>query len=167
MMTDFSYSNTYILDKTHFNECFEESVDIDRSKTRFFKSSILCVFGLGILLFTNVNPYAAWFIVALGLLEALSIHYRQPWWVARQMLSKAAKGEVTITLDEKGLMSKSFYVDSLILWSDISAIKKTNQGWLLFHSLGKNYLSNRCLSDSAKDFIAVKAEKLTTSTIKQ
>lgn len=160
MTTPFSYSNTYVLDKTHFNECFEESVELDRSKTRFFKSSILCVFGLSILIFTNVNAYAAWFIVALGLLEALSIHYRQPWWVARQMLSKAAKGEVTITLDEQGLASKSFYVDSLILWSDISKIKQTKQGWLLFHSQGKNYLSNRCLSELAKSFIEDKAQLL-------
>ena len=163
MTTTFSYSNTYLLDKTHFNECFEESVDCDRSKTRFFKSSILCVFGLSILLFTNVNPYAAWFIVALGVLEALSIRYRQPWWVARQMLSKAAKGEVTLTLDEKGLTSKSFYVDSLILWSDMTQIKQTKQGWLLFHSQGKNYLSNRCLSKEAINYITEKFQATSTA----
>lgn len=163
MSEPFSYSNCYILDKSHFNECFEESVNIKEAKFRFFKPVILCIFGLALLLFTAVNPYAAWFIVALGMIEALSIHYRQAWWVTRQMLSKSAKGEVTLTLDEQGIHSKSFYVDSHILWESITSITHTSRGWLVFHPQGKNYVSARILSEDAKSYLNDKSQKLLAS----
>ncbi len=157
MTTPFSYSTTYILDKSHFSETFDESVIIDNSKTVYFKSVVLALFGLSILLFTEVNPYAAWFIVALGALEALSIRFKKPWWLARQMLSKAANAEVTLIINDEKVSSQSFYVESKILWVDISKIEQTSQGWLLYHSAGKNYISARTLSEQAKEFIQSKA----------
>ncbi|MCJ8319643.1 MAG: YcxB family protein [Colwellia sp.] len=157
MTTAFSYSTTYILDKSHFSETFDESVIVDTSKTVYFKSVVLALFGLAILLFTEVNPYAAWFIVALGAIEALSIRFRKSWWLARQMLSKAANAEMTLTIDEQDVCSKSFYVESKISWPNINKIEQTSHGWLLYHSQGKNYISGRCLSEQASDFIAQQA----------
>ena len=157
MASTFSYSTTYILDKSQFSETFDESVIVDNSKTVYFKSIILALFGLTILLFTEVNPYAAWFIVALGAIEALSIRFRKSWWLARQMLSKAANAEVTLTIDEQGVCSKSFYVESQILWSSVNEIEQTAQGWLLYHSKGKNYISGSCLSEQASNFIGKQA----------
>jgi len=157
MTTAFSYSTTYILDKSHFSETFDESVIVDNSKTVYFKSAVLALFGLTVLIFTEVNPYAAWFIVALGAIEALSIRFRKPWWLARQMLSKAANAEVTLTIDEQSVCSKSFYVESKIAWSNISKIEQTSQGWLLYHSQGTNYISGRCLSEQASSFVGKQA----------
>jgi hypothetical protein len=157
MTTPFSFSTTYILDKSHFSETFDESVTVDKSNTVYFKTLVLAVLGLGILLFTDVNPYAAWFIVALGAIEALSIRFRKAWWLARQLMSKAANADVTLTIDENSVSSKSFYVESKISWTEITKVSQTVQGWLLYHEAGKNYLSNRCLSEAAKEFINAQA----------
>ena len=40
-------------------------------------------------------------LFAIGIVEALGVYYRKPWWVARQMLGKASKSEVTLTIDGK------------------------------------------------------------------
>lgn len=153
MTTAFSYSTSYILDKSHFSETFDESVIVDNSKTVYFKSAVLAVFGLTILLFTEVNPYAAWFIVALGAIEALSIRFRKSWWLARQLISKAANAEMTLTIDENDVYTKSFYVESKIAWANINSVEQTSRGWLLYHSLGRNYISARCLSEQANDYM--------------
>lgn len=157
MNTPFSYSTTYSLDKSHFSECYDESANADHSIRSYFKSAVLAIFGLSILLFTDVNPYAAWFIVALSAIEALSIRFRKSWWLARQMLSKAAKSEMTLTIDEDAVSTQSFYVESKILWSDVTQLQKTQKGWLIFHPVGKNYISSGCLSLQAEEFIANKA----------
>jgi hypothetical protein len=157
MTTPFSYSTTYILDKSHFSETFDESVTPSNSKNVYFKAIALGLLGLAILLFTEVSPYGAWFIVALGALEALSIRFRKSWWLARQLMSKAASTELTLTIDENGVSSKSFHVKSNISWDDVTKIEQTNQGWLLFHAGGKNYLSGRCLSEAANDYISAQA----------
>jgi len=157
MTSPFYFSTTYILDKSHFSETFDESVTVDKSNTVYFKTIVLAMLGLGILIFTDVNPYAAWFIVALGAIEALSIRFRKAWWLARQLISKAANADVTLTIDEKSVSSKSFYVTSEISWLEITKVEQTVQGWLLYHKGGKNYLSNRCLSDAANEFINAQA----------
>jgi len=149
MTTSFSYSHTFILDKDHFNECYSQSVVHDNSIKAYFKAIILSVFGIILVMFSDVNPYAAWFVFALGILEAVSIYYRQPWWVTRQLLSKAAKGEVTLIIDDKGVATNSFYVKSMVLWENITGFKKTDLGWIISHELGNNYISDSCLSPEA------------------
>jgi len=157
MTASFSYSTTFNLDKAHFNECYEQSNTVKRS---FFKAGVLMAFGMFILLFTPVNPYAAWFIVALGILEAVSLHYHQPWWVMRQMFSRAAKGDVNITIDGKGVLSESHYNKSRILWSDLTEIIFTEKGYLLLFTGGKSYLSKSHLSEQAQVYITEKAKNL-------
>ncbi|MFT4938829.1 MAG: hypothetical protein ACI88A_001859 [Paraglaciecola sp.] len=157
MTTPFAYSTTYILDKSHFSETFDESITLNSSKTAYFKSIILGFLGLAILLFTEINPYGAWFIVGLGALEAFSVRFRKSWWLARQLISKAANSELTLTIDEHGVSSKSFYVESKISWDDVKTIEQTRQGWLILHATGRNYLSDRCLSEAARAFISKQA----------
>lgn len=122
------------------------------------------LFGLIILLFTPVNAYAGWFVVALGILEALSLYYHQPWWVLRQMLSKASGSEVTLTIDDQGVLSESFYNKGKILWQDVSLIQKTNLGYVLHFNVGKNtnksYLSKAYLSHDAQSYIEDKMNNL-------
>lgn len=156
MTTPFSYSHTFILDKDHFNECYSQSVVRDNSKNAYFKAIVLTLFGAILVLFSDVNPYAAWFVFALGIVEAISIYYRQPWWVMRQLLSKAAKGEVTLIVDDKGIATNSFYVKSMVLWENITGFKKTDLGWVISHELGNNYISDSCLSAQALDLFKQK-----------
>lgn len=156
MADPFSFSTTYILDKSHFSETFDESCSIDTSLSAYTKSMVMVSVGCVILLFTPFSQYVGWFIVALAILEALSVRYKKPWWLSRQMLSKAANSELTLTIDDKGICSKSYYVDSSIAWTDVIKIEATRLGWLLHLASGKTYLSGRCLSDDAKHFINAK-----------
>lgn len=157
MTTPFSYTTTYILDKSHFSETFDESVIIEHSIKVYSKAIALGFLGGAILFLTEIDPYAGWFLIALSALEALSIRFRKPWWLARQMMSKAANTELTLSINEHSVCSQSFHVNSKILWADIDKIEQTTQGWLLCHGTGRNYLSGRCLSDEAKDFIRTQA----------
>jgi hypothetical protein len=160
MNTLLPYTSKFILDKAHFNECYSESATLKLSVKAFLKSAVLMLFGLIILLFTPVNAYAAWFVIALGILEALSLYYNQPWWVLRQMLSKASGSEVTLTIDEKGVLSESFYHNGRILWQDVTSVEDTNLGFVLHFNVGKSkgksYLSKSYLSNDAQQFVLAK-----------
>ncbi|MBA6377695.1 MULTISPECIES: YcxB family protein [unclassified Colwellia] len=156
MSQPFTYSTTYELDKAHFQECFSESVVIVTSISAYKKSIALTVAGMLLVLFTAMNPYAAWFVFALGILEAVSTYYQKPWWVMRQMLSKAAKGNVDLTIDEQGIVSKSFYASLTLLWSDVQLIQNTQLGWLIRHAQGRSYISNKNLSAAAITFLTDK-----------
>jgi hypothetical protein len=159
MSQPFSYSTTYELDKAHFQECFSESVVIVTPINAYKKSTVLTIAGMLLVLFTQMNPYAAWFVFALGILEAVSTYYRKPWWVMRQMLSKAAKGNVDLTIDEQGIVSKSFYASLTLLWSDVLFIEKTQLGWLIKHAKGRSYISNKNLSAAAIVFLTEKLDQ--------
>ena len=161
MPEPFSYTTTYQLNKAHFQECYSESVIVDTSFHAYKKSVALIVAGMLLVLFTQMNPYLAWFIFSLGILEAVSTYYQKPWWVMRQMLSKAAKGNVDLTIDEESIVSKSFYANLTLLWSEVLLIEKTNLGWLIKHEKGRSYISNKNLSDSAITFLT---EKLTNKS---
>ena len=157
MPTPFHYSTTYTLDKSHFAETFDESIIEDNSIKAYAKSIALILVGFAIVYFTDLAPYFAWFIVVLGIVEALSIYFKRSWWLARQMISQAANTKLTLTIDEDTIRSSSQSVESQISWKDISKIEKTKQGWLLYHPSGRNYLSGRCLSDEASEFICSQA----------
>lgn len=157
MKPPISFTSKFLLDKAHFNECYSESTTLDLSAKSFLKSGILLGFGLIILLFTPVNAYVAWFIIALGILEALSLYYNKPWWVLRQMLSKSSGSEVALTIDDKGVLSESFYHNGRILWQEVTSIKETNLGFVVHFKTGKNtsksYLSKSCLAIDAQEYI--------------
>jgi hypothetical protein len=158
-----SYTASFTLDKAHYSECYTQSSTLSHDKKTYFKANVLTVFGLIILLATPVNPYAAWFVIALGLLETISVYYHKPWWVMRQMLSKASNSEVKLTIDEQGILTESFHINNRILWADVTRVTETELGFLIYFSLGKtamgkdiaskSYISKSCLSDDANTFI--------------
>jgi hypothetical protein len=156
MPQPFSYKTTYQLDKAHFQECFSESAIIPTSFHAYKKSMVLAVAGMLFVLFTQMNPYIAWFVFSAGILEAVSTYYQKPWWVMRQMLSKAAKGNVDLTINEEGIVSKSFYASLTLLWSEVLTIETTELGWLIKHSKGRSYISNKNLSEEAVLFLTEK-----------
>lgn len=162
MISSPSFTSKFTLDKPHFNECYSQSNTVERTGKAYLKSGILTVFGLYLLLLTQINAYAAWFVIALGILEAVSIYYHQPWWVIRQMLSRASNSEVTVTIDERGVLSESFYHTGRILWQDVTEIKESSLGFVIFFTLdkssGKSYLSKNCLSTEAQAYIVEKSQ---------
>jgi len=161
-----SYTASFTLDKAHYTECYTQSSTLEHNKKTYFKANILTVFGLIILFATPVNPYAAWFVIALGILETVSVYYHKPWWVMRQMLSKASHSEVKLTIDEQGILTESFHINSRILWPDVTSVAETDLGFVIHFSLGKtvtgkaiaskSYISKSCLSDQAIAFIITK-----------
>ncbi|WP_076418524.1 hypothetical protein [Colwellia sp. UCD-KL20] len=167
MTKPFSYSHTFILDKAHFNECYSQSVVNDQSLKAYFKAIILSVFGILLVLLSDVNPYAAWFVFALGILEAISIYYRQAWWVMRQLLGKSAKGEVTLIIDDKGIATESFYVKNMVLWDNVLGFKKTPLGWVVSHEMGNNYISDSCLSAQASELFNEQLTSFNAKSAKQ
>lgn len=160
MNSDFSYSTSYILDKSHYSETFDESVIIDTSYRPYVKAIVVALIGLVMLYVTDISPYFCWFLIGLGGVEALSVRFQKAWWLGRQIISKAANNEMTLTINSDGVFAKSLYVDGKILWSDIKRIEATKQGWLLHLVKGKTYISNRTLSDQAKAYIESKAEDI-------
>lgn len=153
MNSSFSYESTYVLDKKHFNECFSQSVPTDTSLKPYVKAIALSMTGLLLLIFSDIDRYLGWFLTMLGIVEALSVYYRKAWWVTRQMLSKAAGNKLTLTIDNEGIKSHSFYVDNTITWQAITQIQTTELGLLIHHDKGVNYLSNSVLSDEAKQHL--------------
>ena len=113
------------MDKSHFSETYDESKVEDESKNPYLTAILLALAGMGLLYFTNLSPYIAWFVVAWGGVEALSVRFQKPWWLARQMISKAANNELTLTIDERGVSTQSHYVNGTLLWDDIRKIEKT------------------------------------------
>ncbi len=151
-----NYKSTFILDKSHFTECYEESVPQQSFSQLYFKAAVMLLIGAGLVLFTDFNPYAAWFIFSLGILEVVSMHYRKPWWVMRQMFSKVAKAEVTLEITEDYIRTFSFYNDNKMFYQDIKNITPTDKGWLINHKTGRHYISNRCLNEQVKQFLQAK-----------
>ena len=152
MTSPFSYTTQYSLDKAHFSECFDESVTIDTTWRAYTKALGFFFVGVALLL-TGMDAYASWFVIGLGALEWGNVKFKKTWWLWRQMMSKAAGNEVTLTLDEQGISSHSFYVKSQILWSDVSEIIATDRGFLIKHPGGTSYVSKQVLNETALAFI--------------
>ncbi|MBA6223768.1 YcxB family protein [Colwellia sp. MB02u-18] len=159
MTQPFSYQTTFILDKSHFSECYDESVPAPTFVVLYRKGAFLLLIGALLVMFSELNPYAAWFIFSLGLLEVVSSRYKKAWWVARQMLSKVAKAEVSLKIDADSVHISSFYNDNKMKFSDIERITHTDQGWLISHNSFRHYISNRCLNASAQDFLQAKVSQ--------
>lgn len=148
-----NYSKTYILDKAHFEECFSESVTTPLTFNNFIKAIVLALAGLGFLLFSEQDAYVAWFLIGLGVVDAVSLYYRKPWWVLRQLMSRAANNELTVTVDEQGIKNKSHYVNQGMNWQDIEHVILTDKGLLIVHQQVKHYLSRGVLSEEAYNYI--------------
>ncbi|PIW61636.1 YcxB family protein [Shewanella sp. CG12_big_fil_rev_8_21_14_0_65_47_15] len=152
MPTPYSYSTTYILDKAHFDECYTQSVIPDPTLKPYYKGIGLVLIGIA-LIFTDISLYLAYFFVGLGVIEALNVKYHKTWWLMRQMMSKAASNEVTLSMDEQGIRTHSRYVDNQIRWTDIDRIKETARGFLLTHRAGTSYISSSCLDTATIAYI--------------
>lgn len=160
MTQSLNYQTRFILDKSHFSECFEESVTVQTPVNLYRKGVFLVIIGAALVMFSDLNPYAAWFIFTLGVLEIVSSYYQKPWWVARQMFSKVAKAEVTLKIDENRIHISSFYNDNVMKFDEIEQITATKKGWLITHKATRHYISNRCLNESAQHLLQTKRQSM-------
>ncbi len=164
MTSPFHYSTTYVLDKSHFAETFDQTATVTSGVEAYKKALLLMLVGLVVLTFTPVDPYIAGFIIAIGCVEALSVRFQRAWWLARQSISRAGNVELTLTITEEGVTSESIHVQSTLLWQEINHIDSTSEGWLLRHDKGKTYLSKRILSEQAQQFLFDKATEINRSS---
>lgn len=74
----FSYTTTYVLDRSHFSETFDESATSETGIRAYAKAVGLAVAGLVVLLFTPFTGYLAWFLVGLAVVEGLSVRFKSP-----------------------------------------------------------------------------------------
>ena len=162
MSQAFRYNAEYVLNKSYFEECYQQSINPNPSAKRFIKTAIFALIGLVILLLDNITQtaistketyYLGYFFIGLSAVEFLSNRFNKTWWLWRQMMSKAAGESVKLTIDDKGINSQSLHVNQHILWNDVYNITETDCGFLLQLQKNTTYLSKRCLTQSAIDFI--------------
>ncbi|WP_445946707.1 YcxB family protein [Shewanella sp.] len=160
MDTSFHYSTEFTLDKSHYDECYCESMPAKTSPKAYIKAAVFLLFGIA-LIFTDINRYLVYFFIGLGIIEALQVKYHKAWYLMRQMMSKAAGNQVTLIINDKGIHTRSDYVNHSIEWSNINNISDTEHGFLIAVKNGKSYISKRCLDQEAIAFILTKqAENL-------
>ena len=149
-------SSYYILNREYFTECFDESVDTTIS-LKTYRTVILLVVLASVFFALESDAHIAWFLLALGAVELLSIRYKRGWWVARQMLSRRAGSRVNIRIDDQGIYSDSSHHQQSILWNDIDELKATEKGFIVIHKGGTNYLSRKGLDKNYLDLLAEKS----------
>ncbi|WP_405602168.1 MULTISPECIES: YcxB family protein [unclassified Pseudoalteromonas] len=151
-----AFTTTYTLDKPYFYECFDESLPYSkRAKPKYFLLVLLVALGLFGIYGLN-DHYLGSFLIMLGVLECVAFYYRRPWWVTRQMLSRASGSEVTLTFDDDGIKSANHYKNYQLAWQDINTVIDTQQGILLQNKSGMQYISKQILSSEILDFISKK-----------
>ena len=158
MSDNYSYTTVFTIDKGHLIECYEQSVDVDHSILKYKRAIISLIFGITLLMLNLVSDYIAYFVIALGVLEVFSTHYRKTWWLWRQMMGKSYNSEVTLLIDDSGVHNHSLHVQQTIAWDAVSAIEKTPLGLIIRHGKGANYLSNSCLDEEVTSYLVNKLE---------
>ncbi len=153
MIQAYSYSTTLTLSKAYLTECYEQSVAEDIPITQYKRAIISLVFGACLLVFNLVSDYLAFFVIAIGVLEIFSTHYRKTWWLWRQMMGKSYKSKVSLLVNDMGINNSSNYVNETIQWHSIKALQQTDLGLIVRHAKGASYLSLSTLDESAVEFI--------------
>lgn len=158
-MPTFHYETEYKLDRAHFNECFEQSVPSSNHWMRYSKCLMFVVIAVA-LFFAPISRYLVYFFIGLSAVEALSVYFKQSWWVLRQLVGKAANHMVCIQINDNGIHIESEFVEQQILWADITNIKITGKGLLISQQHTTHYISQSCLSIEAIQFITAHRQKI-------
>ncbi|BBN80745.1 hypothetical protein PA25_07300 [Pseudoalteromonas sp. A25] len=147
------FTEKFTLDKNYFTECFEESVAFsDKAKPKYPLLVFLILLS-GLAWFVLEKPYVASFIALVALLEVVAFVYRKPWWITRQMLSRASGSLVTLQIDERGISAVNPYKQYQLTWQDVQQAHKTNKGVVLKTKHGMQYISKAVISPESFDYI--------------
>jgi len=157
MSKDFSVTTEYILDKTFFAECYDQTSQPITFPKAYLKGILFFLFGLALLKLELLpNGYIGWFFIALSIIEAFSIYFKRTWWLWRQSISSLSGSKVVFQVDANGVSYKSLKNTKnsrTIAWSDIDQVEQSDLG-LIFH-IGKQrqYVSKSCLNEEEIAFI--------------
>ncbi|MUK41878.1 YcxB family protein [Aliivibrio fischeri] len=157
MSKDFSVTTEYVLDKTFFAECYDQTSQPITFPKAYLKGILFFLFGLALLKLELLpNGYIGWFFIALSIIEAFSIYFKRTWWVWRQSISSLSGSKVVFNVDANGVSYKSLKNTKnsrTIAWSDIDQVEQSDLG-LIFH-IGKQrqYVSKSCLNEEEIAFI--------------
>ncbi|MGI2259050.1 YcxB family protein [Shewanella sp. GXUN23E] len=157
MSSPFHYQTEFVLDRSHYEECFDETAKPLPGLRPYAKAAGFVLVGFA-LLALPMEDVIGYLFMGLGVIEGLSVKFRRPWWLWRQLMSKAANHSVNFVLDEEGIKITSDYVNQQINWSQIDSIKLTAKGYLLNIGKGRSYISRRILSDEANAFVRGKMQ---------
>ncbi|ROS05445.1 YcxB-like protein [Sinobacterium caligoides] len=147
------YQASFVLDKAHFTECFEESNAGVSQKNNYLKAALFLLVAV-VMMMIGVDGYVVAIVLSLAALEAASVYYRRGWWVARQMLGRSAGSTVSLTVDDNGVHIHSSHVEQSVAWSELQRVLETNRGVLLEQKDGvKHYLSKAALTTEVVTFM--------------
>ncbi|MCL1036154.1 YcxB family protein [Shewanella submarina] len=152
MSEPFHYQTEFVLDRSHYEECFDESAKPQPGWRPYAKAMGFVVFGF-VLIAMPIEDVIGYLFIGLAAVEGLSVKFRRPWWLWRQLMSKAANHSVNFELDDDGIRISSDYVNQSIRWQQIDSIDATGRGYLLNIGKGRSYISRRVLNDEANAFI--------------
>lgn len=153
-----NFNTRFTLDRQHLLECYDESLP-HNPPNRLKWGYIAAFTAIGIALLNRDNTPGVFGAVFIGLavIEALSWRFRRSWWLARQLLSRSANGEVELTINDDGIRSKTPYLESQQPWQEFSHIIDTDKGFILVSTKGgQRYLSKSILSEPALEYIRLK-----------
>ncbi|CAM4022798.1 YcxB family protein [Pseudoalteromonas byunsanensis] len=152
------FTEKFTLDREYFRECFDESLPLsDRAKPKY--SLLVFLIVLAVLSWVVVNnQYLASFLALMAVLEVIAFIYRKPWWVARQMISRAAGSLVVLHIDDEGIKAVNPYKQYQFLWHEIIQAQQTDKGIVLKTKRGMQYISQAAISKQAFDFILEKTK---------
>lgn len=150
------FKHEFTLDKSYYQECFDESERFGKAnKPKYILVVFLTLLGL-VSIYGLENSYLGNFLVILAVIECVSYYYRRPWWVARQMISRASGSNVTVEIDNEKIKAANPHKSFVFNWQDITKVIKTDRGLLIYSLRGALYLSSSALDDDTVEFILSK-----------
>jgi len=148
----FLFETTFALDKAFYHECYDQSANKTTGFKAYIKALILLILGFATSAIGELG-HLSMFIIILAIVEAMGVYWQQTWWVWRQMIAKESNSEVTLTIDEQGIKTKTPYHELELNWSVIHNIVLTEKGCILYYDKGRYYLSFYHLSEPAIAFV--------------
>lgn len=152
MPTSLEHRHSFILNRAHFEECFDESVTPSTGWRPYVKTLGFALMTFA-LLASPMPAYLGWFFMGLTMVEFLSVRYQRTWWLWRQLMSRAANTEIQLTVTDTSLITESLGQRRELNWDQLDSIERTGRGYLLCQGKGKQYLSRSALSDEAAAFL--------------
>ncbi|CAH9054130.1 hypothetical protein PSECIP111951_00965 [Pseudoalteromonas holothuriae] len=152
------FTEKFTLDKSYFAECFDESVAFsDKAKLKY--PLLIFLMFLSVLSWYLLNkPYLASFLAVIAILEVIAFTYKRPWWITRQMLSRASGSIVTLHIDNDGIKAVNPYKKYHFSWLEITQATKTEKGIILKTKKGMQYISKAAISSEGYSFILAKTK---------
>ncbi|BAU49492.1 hypothetical protein SVA_2944 [Sulfurifustis variabilis] len=154
-----THTAKYHLDRSYLSESFDQAVRYG-SKWKRVELAIGTAFivgGLALWVYSGGELFLPWMLVLLGVIEVFSSRIKKFFWLRKQLGSKHAGSEVTLTFDDDGVRTAGRFGNSVIAWAGIERLVETPKGLLIWPQKGiYYYLPKSILDDGAVSFIRQK-----------